>query len=77
MGPGYELGRAVDFLIKEGHDEGRVWKYTPREIKGWIDFAARRKHHERREATLVAMHGARGDPKELKKMLAKMEKDGQ
>lgn len=77
MGPGYELGRAVEYLINAGHDEARVWKYTPREIKGWLEFASRRKIQERRDATLVSLHGARGEPKALKKMIDKMEKDGQ
>lgn len=75
MGTGYELGRAVEFLIHEGHPPDVVWRYTPRQIQGWIQFAFRRKLGERAEMMATMGMASRGDPKELKKQMRSLEQE--
>jgi len=44
-----------------------VWGYTPRQISGWLYFAARRKRMEAAETLSLHTLASRGDPKDLKK----------
>lgn len=69
MGTGYEIGKAVEFLIHEGHDEERVWKMTLRRIQGWIAFAVRRKVAERAELLSVVAMAYRAEGKKLEKIM--------
>jgi hypothetical protein len=65
----------VESLIAAGHSPGDVWGYTPRQLKAWLQLAARRRRHEMAEAITVAAMGARGDPAEMKRKLSQMTKD--
>jgi hypothetical protein len=44
-----------------------AWKYTPRQLNGWLELSARRKAGEQLEAISVAVMGTRADNKVLKK----------
>jgi hypothetical protein len=77
MGAGYEIARAIEYLISQGHASATVWKMTPREMTGWISLAARRQIHERAVQLSIMSSAARADAKDLKKQLKEMEREGQ
>ena len=57
-----------------GHDPVAVWRYTPRQISGFVGFAATRR---RREAAMtLSLHAtaARGEPQALRKQIRELEK---
>lgn len=57
-----------------GHDPQAVWRYTPRQISGFVGFAARRLKREAAQALSLQSMAARGDPKALRKQIKDLEK---
>ncbi|WP_164779074.1 hypothetical protein, partial [Mesorhizobium sp. M7A.F.Ca.CA.001.08.2.1] len=66
---------AIERLIAEGHSPAEVWRYTPRQIVGFIGFAARRRNHDAAATLALGALAARGDPKDLKKQIADLDRE--
>ncbi len=58
-----------------GHASTDVWSYTPRRISAFLWFASERRRKELAEQLAIATNAARGDPKQVKKMITAMSKD--
>jgi hypothetical protein len=69
MGSGYEIARAVEFCVAHGHPLESVWRYTPRQLQGWIELIMRRRVGERVEAMTMFASASRAEPKELQKQI--------
>ena len=62
-------------MISAGHPPADAWSYTPRQIKGFLALAGRRRTREYAERLSIAAAGARGDPKAIKKVLKDAERE--
>ncbi|WP_292539113.1 hypothetical protein [Mesorhizobium sp.] len=51
-----------------------MWDYSPAEIAGFLRLATERRTLEVAEQLAIGTMAARGDPKEIKKMLKEMSK---
>lgn len=60
-------------MIAAGHAD--PWRYTPRQLAGFLYFARRRQRHELAEQLSTAALAARADGKEVKKALRDLTKD--
>lgn len=56
------------------HGHPQAWDYTPRMLAGHMHFAM--EHQKREMAAALSLHAmaARGDPKEIKKILKEAER---
>ncbi|TIL83950.1 MAG: hypothetical protein E5Y73_35460 [Mesorhizobium sp.] len=62
-------------MIADGHQAADVWRYTPRQVIGFLGFASKRRRQDAAAALSIGAMAARGDPKELKKQIEKLERD--
>jgi hypothetical protein len=64
----------VEALIALGHPPADVWGYTLLQAKTFLFIAGKRRQAE--QASLLALHAtaARGDPKEIRRILKDAEK---
>ena len=76
MGSGYDIARAVDELIHEGHTPADVWKMTPRQMAAWMQLAMRRKFGEQVQL-LSLMRAARSDDRHFQTFLRKLQDESQ
>ncbi len=73
MGSGYELARAIQKCISEGHGVDRVWGYTPRQLAGWVQIIDRERVGRNLDL-MNAMRSAQLDRKDYKEIAGKMAK---
>jgi len=66
------LAGAVEALIASGHSG--AWDYTPRQIVGFQEFAAKRRRLEIASDMSAMSLAMRGDPKVLKKEIEGLKK---
>jgi len=52
-----------------GHPPAEVWKYTPKQMSAFLFIADKRHRREQKELLALQALVARGEPKELRKML--------
>jgi hypothetical protein len=52
-----------------GHPPVEVWKYTPKQMSAFLFIAAKRQRREQKELLALQALAARGEPKELRKIL--------
>jgi len=76
MGSGYEIARAVEELIHNGHARADVWKMTPRQMAAFLQLAMRRKFGEQSQL-LTLMRAARGDDRHFQTFLRKLQDESQ
>lgn len=76
MGSGYDIARAVEELIHDGHPRADVWNMTPRQMAAWLQLAMRRKFGEQAQL-LTLMRAARGDDKHFQTFLRKLQDESQ
>lgn len=50
MGPGYEIARALAFLIERNHP---AWSYTPRQLAGWMELYGRQRAQDLAEGMIA------------------------
>jgi hypothetical protein len=63
MGSGYEIARAVQFCISNGHLAREAWGYTPRQLAAWSELIHRQQAgRDAQVATLLRV--VRGEGKE-------------
>jgi hypothetical protein len=77
MGAGYEIARAVEFVIANGHPEERAWKMTPRQLTAWTALAMRRKVGERAALLTVVTMAMRAEGKAIQTKLKEMMRESQ
>ncbi|WP_189342227.1 hypothetical protein, partial [Mesorhizobium sp. M2A.F.Ca.ET.067.02.1.1] len=74
-GAGYEIAEVIIELAERGQDEDRLWNATPRELIGRLHFSNKIRKRQFAEALAASAMGARGDPKDVKKILKDAERD--
>lgn len=52
-----------------GHPPDAVWSYTPRQITGFLKYAARRRKQDMPHQLWLGAMASRGDPKEITKLV--------
>jgi hypothetical protein len=73
MGSGYEIARAIQQCVRNGHDVRDCWNYTPRQLAAWVDLIGRDDRSEiLKIATAFNIAQSSGNPK-TKKMIDKIE----
>jgi hypothetical protein len=77
MGAGYEVARAVEFVIANGHPEERAWKMTPRQLTAWTALAMRRKVGERAAMMSTMALAMRAEGKVIQARLKEMMRESQ
>jgi hypothetical protein len=77
MGSGYEIARAVEKLIRLGHPPERAWRYTPRQLNGWLQLAERRRHGELAQLAAIVRLAQSSDNVAVKKELQKLQDESQ
>lgn len=55
----------IEALIAIGHDEARVWTYTPRRMNGYLTFAGIRKKIEAAQEVAFIAIGSQGSKKSI------------
>jgi hypothetical protein len=55
-----------------GHGSQDVWSYTPRQIAGFLKVAQARVSKERADSLALQALAARGEPKEVKRLLREL-----
>lgn len=71
MGSGYEIARAIEQLISDGHPPELAWSYTPRQLAAWTDLGYRRRCGE--EAQLLAsLATSRASERAIKERIKKL-----
>lgn len=58
-----------------GHPPDAVWRYTPRQIAGFLHFASIRQRRERAAALAMGFNAARGKPQDVKTQIKDLQKD--
>lgn len=58
-----------------GHPPDAVWNYTPRQIAGFLSFAAARLKREQVRDLAVGFSAARGKPQDVKQQMKDLQKE--
>lgn len=59
----------IEALVSLGHDEARVWQYTPRRMNGYLTFAGIRKKMEAAQQVAFIAVGSQGSKKGIEKTI--------
>jgi DNA-binding response OmpR family regulator len=62
-------------LIGAGYRESELWPLTPRQLIARLRLARRRRRHELAAALSLNALAARGEAKDLKRQLKKLQRD--
>ncbi|MDK1386377.1 hypothetical protein QN224_13255 [Sinorhizobium sp. 8-89] len=58
-----------------GHPPAAVWSYTPRQIAGFLHFAAVRMKREQAIDLATGFNAARGKPQDVSKRIRELQKE--
>ena len=69
------IAAAVEQLIAAGHDQIDVWGYTPKRLFGFLSLLNRRRRIEAQEFLSLSLLSARGEKKDLEKVMKELRTD--
>lgn len=72
MGSGYEIARAIQQCVSNGHDVRDCWSYTPRQLSAWIDLIGRDERGNMLRM-MSAFNLAQSSGDRTRKMISKLE----
>ena len=77
MGTGYEIARAAEQLIAEGHSPELVWTYTPRQLFGWMELGQRRRRTDLSQLLSLLTLANSQNAKAIKSLMKKLNEESQ
>jgi hypothetical protein len=77
MGAGYDIARAVQRVIEDGHPPELAWGYTPRQLSGWIALAERRRAGQLGELLGLMQLANSEDGDAIRKQIARLMEQAQ